>query len=134
MTTTVTIPEESVEKYIQKWVAVDNQLTMLQEKTKTMRAWKRRLSDTILPMLENKGWKEKIFELPDGELKIQEKQEYSTLTFSYIKECLSELIPEEEQVDFVMEYLREHRETRVVTEIKRKKYTSLTNTNINKSK
>lgn len=133
MTTTITVPEESVEKYIQKWVAVDNQLNILQEKTKTMREWKRRLSDTILPMLENKGWTEKTFELPDGELKIQEKQEYSALTFSYIEECLSELIPEEEQVDFVMDYLREHRETRVVTEIKRKKHT-LTNTNTNKSK
>ena len=28
---------EDLEKYVQKWVLVDDQLTILQEKTKTMR-------------------------------------------------------------------------------------------------
>jgi len=113
---------ESLEKYIQKWIAVDNQLIILQEKIKTMREWKKRLTDTILPLLIEKKGDNAIIELPDGELKIQEKQEYSTLSFGYIEDCLSELIPEEEQVDFVMEYLREHRETKITKEIKRKKY------------
>jgi len=112
---------ESLEKYIEKWIAVDNQLQILQEKMKTMREWKKRLTDTILPLLIEKKGDNAVIELPDGELKIQEKQEYSALSFSYIEDCLSELIPDEEQVEYVMDFLRENRESRTVTEIKRKK-------------
>jgi hypothetical protein len=110
-----------LQNYIQKWVAVDNQLILLQEKTKKMREWKKKLTEKITGELQEKGWENKIFEIPDGELKLQEKNEYSTLSFGYIEECLHELIPEEEQVDFVMNYLREHREVKTIMDIRRKK-------------
>jgi hypothetical protein len=110
-----------LQNYIQKWVAVDNQLLLLQEKTRKMREWKKKLTEKITEELQEKGWENKIFEIPDGELKLQEKTEYSTLSFGYIEECLSELIPDETQVDFVMDYLREHREIKTVLDIRRKK-------------
>jgi hypothetical protein len=112
---------EDFEKYIQKWVAVDNQLQILNEKTKRMREWKKKLTDNISQILQEKGWENRILEIPDGELKLQEKKEYSTLSFGYIEECLDKLIPEEEQVDFVMNYLRENREVKTIMDIRRKK-------------
>jgi hypothetical protein len=112
---------DELQKYIQKWVAVDNQLQLLNEKTKQMREWKKKLTENISKKLQEKGWENRILEIPDGELKLQEKNEYSTLTFGYIEDCLHELIPEEEQVDFVMNYLREHREVKTMMDIRRKK-------------
>jgi hypothetical protein len=53
-------------------------------------------------------------------LKLQEKTEYSSLSFVYIESCLSELILDEEQVNFVMDYLREHREIKTIIDIRRK--------------
>jgi hypothetical protein len=113
--------DNSIQTYIQKWVAVDNQLLLLQEKTKKMREWKKKLTEKIKEELQEKGWENKILEIPDGELKLQEKTEYSSLSFGYIEDCLSELIPDEEQVHFVMDYLREHREVKTVMDIRRKK-------------
>jgi hypothetical protein len=115
------VSENELQKYIQKWVAVDNQLCLLQEKTKTMREWKKKLTDKISETLQEKGWENSILEIPDGELKLQNKKEYSSLSFGYIEECLRELIPEEEQINFVMDYLREHREIKNVVDIRRKK-------------
>jgi hypothetical protein len=112
---------DDLQKYIQKWVAVDNQLQLLNEKSKKMREWKKKLTENISEKLQKKGWEHRILEIPDGELKLQEKTEYSTLSFGYIEECLHELIPEEEQVDFVMNYLREHREVKTIMDIRRKK-------------
>ena len=112
---------QELQNYIQKWVEVDNQLFLLQEKTKKMREWKKKLTEKITGELQEKGWENKIFEIPNGELKLQEKTEYSTLSFGYIEECLSELITDESQVDFVMDYLREHREIKTVMDIRRKK-------------
>jgi len=113
--------ELEFEKYIQKWVAVDNQLQLLQEKTKIMREWKKKLTNIISGKLQEKGLENCILEIPDGELKLQEKKEYSSLSFGYIEECLHELIPDKEQVYFVMDYLREHREMKNVVDIRRKK-------------
>ena len=48
--------------------------------------------------------------VPKGEWKLHERTEYSALSFSYVEDCLRELIPEEDQVDFVMDYLRDHPE------------------------
>ena len=113
--------DDELQKYIQKWVAVDNQLQLLNEKSKTMREWKKKLTEKISQKLQEKKWENRILEIPGSELRLQEKNEYSTLSFGYIEECLHELIPEEEQVDFVMNYLKEHREVKTTMDIKRKK-------------
>lgn len=110
-----------LQKYIQNWVAVDNQLQILQEKTKKMREWKKKLTEKITEGMKEKGWENRILEIPDGELKLQEKNEYSALSFGYIEDCLYELIPDEDQVHFVVDYLREHREKKTFIDIRRKK-------------
>jgi len=112
---------EDLQLYIQKWIAVDNQLQLLNEKTKKIRDWKKKLTEKISQMLEEKGWQNRILEIPDGELKLQEKNEYSTLSFGYIEECLQELMKDEDQIDFVMNYLRDHREVKTSIDIRRKK-------------
>jgi hypothetical protein len=112
--------DDSLEKYVQKWVLVDNQIQLLQEKTKTMREWKHKLTDKIVEIMETKGIEDKVFEIPNGELFLQEKREYSTLSFGYIEDCLQKLIPDPEQADFVLNYLREHREIKMVKDIRRK--------------
>jgi hypothetical protein len=111
--------QDSIQTYMEKWIAVENQLTILQEKTKTMREWKKKLSDKIAEYMQEKNMSSK--KLDHGEWKLQERTEYSTLSFAYVEDCLRELIPEEDQVDFVMDYLRDHREATKKIEVKYKK-------------
>ena len=108
-----------LEKYIQKWVVVDDHLTVLQEKVQSLRGWKKKLANEIVRMLDEKKWSNKILEIPDGEITVCEKREYSSLSYTYIKECLSELIPDKTQVQFVMNYLRKNRKVKTVTGLKR---------------
>jgi hypothetical protein len=114
-------PEISLEKYIQKWVLVDNQLQILQDKTKTMREWKKKLSDTIITEMNQKGMENKIVSISDSELSVQDKKEYSCLSFGFIEDCLHEIITDTEKVAYIIDYLREHREIKTVKEIRRKK-------------
>ena len=113
-------PEISLEKYVQKWVLVDNQIQVLQEKMKTMREWKKKLTENVMVKMEEKGISHKILSIPDGELSVQEKREYSSLSYGFIEECLTEIIPEKETVEYIMDYIREHREIKIVKEIRRK--------------
>ena len=109
-----------LEKYVNKWVLVDDQLIVLQEKTKTMREWKKKLTDTILEIMDKKGLSHKIMSIPNGELSIQEKREYSSLSYGFIEECLEEIIADKEKVADIVEYLRDKREIKIVKEIRRK--------------
>jgi hypothetical protein len=111
--------QDSIQTYMEKWIAVENQLIILQEKTKTMREWKKKLSDKIAEYMQEKNISSKSSD--QGEWKLQERTEYSTLSFAYVEDCLRELIPEEDQVDFVMDYLRDHREYNKKIEVKYKK-------------
>lgn len=111
---------EDLEKYVQKWVLVDDQITILQEKTKTMREWKKKLSDKILQIMEEKGLSNKIMSIPNGELSVQEKREYSSLSYGFIEDCLEEIITDKEKVADIIDYLRDNREIKTVKEIRRK--------------
>jgi hypothetical protein len=104
---------------VQKWVLYDQQLKSIQEKTKTMRLAKRELSDSICKYMIENGLEKNKIKLSNGEMRIGEKKEYSTLTFSYIEECLAKIIPEKDHVDFIIEYLKSHREIKTVQELQR---------------
>ena len=113
-------PTISLEKYVQKWILIDNQLQMLQEKTKTWREWKKKLNDMIIENMTEKGIDHKILSIPNGELSVQEKREYSSLSFGYVEECLQDILKDDEKVQYIIEYLRDHREIKTIKEIRRK--------------
>lgn len=113
--------KEELQKYIQKWVAVDNHLQQLQDKTKTMREWKKKLTNKISEIMQQNNCEDSILEIPDGELRLSERNEYSGLTLSFVEKCMREIIPDDSQVSFVMDYLRDHREVKTVVDIRRKK-------------
>jgi acetone carboxylase gamma subunit len=103
---------------IKKWVLLDSQLKIVNEKTKKMREMKHELIKQISEYSNNHKINNKIT-ITDGELRITEKKEYSPLTFTYIQECLQKIVSEQEQVDFIMKYLKDNREISVVPDIRR---------------
>lgn len=124
----------TLEQCIQKWISIDNQLKELQEKMKPLRDWKHKLTNHIDHSLKEKKWMNRVIEINYSEksneksnqnqntvilLKMVEKKEYGSLTYGYIEKCLQELIPEKTQVDFIIQYLKDHREIKQVPEFKR---------------
>ena len=98
---------------ITMWVLLDTQLKTINEKTKKMREKKGELSEYICKYITDNNIKNKI-KIKDGEhlaeIRMYDKKEYSALTFGYIESCLKKIIHDEEQVDYVIEFLRENRE------------------------
>ena len=41
------------------------------------------------------------------------------MTFGYVERCLAELINNQTQVDYIMQYLKDNRETTISNEVKR---------------
>jgi len=106
----------SVDNYkndVALWVLLENQLKTINEKTRKMREKKQEASERICKYIADTQSKHKI-KIKDGEqvseLRIYEKKEYSSLTFGYIESCLKKIIHDEEQVDYVIQFLKENRE------------------------
>ena len=112
-------PPQTFIDNVKRWVVLDKQLKFVNEKTRQIRESKSELSKSICAYVQTNTPQTRTIGLSDGELKFVEKREYAPLTFAYIEECLDELISEKDQVDFIIQYLRDHREVRVSTEIRR---------------
>ena len=112
------ITREKFTTLIQKWVTADSQLKMLSDKTKQIRDIKQQLTENICTYVEENNINKKI-QISDGELRIYEKKEYSTLTFSYLEDCLEKIIQNREHVDFILQYVRDNRETETNFDIRR---------------
>jgi hypothetical protein len=110
--------EEFIEN-IKKWVVADSQLKIVNEKTKKLREYKNNLTDSITKYIEDKNIKTTKIQISDGELRFYNKKEYSPLTFTYIEKCLAEIIPEQSHVEYIIEYLKENRETTNEMDIRR---------------
>lgn len=104
---------------IQKWTIVDAQLKKILEKSKEYREMKNTLSQKICNYLhENKLQNTKI-DITNGQIKIYEKKDYSPLTFSYVEECLGKIISDKSHVEYIINYLKEHREIKTSSELRR---------------
>jgi hypothetical protein len=116
-----TIVDPTLPEKIKKWVVLDSQLKLIAEKTKTIREMRNLLETEIIDHLEERGLTNKKIGIGNGsELKIVDKKEYGPLSYTYIEECLAKLIPDESQVEFVIQYIKDNRPVKTVKEIKRK--------------
>lgn len=120
---TALVPKEPITRdkftaMIQKWVIADSQLKMLGDKTKQIRDIKQQLTEDICRYVEDNNVNKKI-QISDGELRIYEKKEYSTLTFSYLEDCLEKVIQNRDHIDYILQYVKDNREIETVLDIRR---------------
>ena len=110
-----------VEK-LKKWVVLDKQMKFVNEKTRQIRETKTALTKELCDYVNHRNINNKVIDITNGELRFVEKRDYSPLTFSYIKECLDEIITDETKVDAIIQYLKDNREIRTSFEIRRIEY------------
>jgi hypothetical protein len=104
---------------IQKWVNIDTQLKTVHEKVKKARETKSQLLSNIYKYVEKKSLEDTTIEISDGELRFYEKREYQPISFGYVERCLETILSDKKQVEYIMDYLHEHREVRTIKEIRR---------------
>ena len=110
---------EDFTQNVKRWVTIDTQLKMINEKTKQLREEKHNLSRSICDQLEKTANKSLKILIHDGDLKVHEKKEYSPLTFSFLEEHLGKIMNDPSQVNFVNDYLKEKREIKISNDLKR---------------
>jgi ferritin len=109
----------SFEQQIQQWIAIDNQIKILNDKMKELRNKKNNISEQINTHIETSQLSDASIKISDGQLKFIKVKETQQLTFKYLETCLSEIIKNEDQVKKIVDYIKNKREVKYVPEIKR---------------
>ena len=109
----------SFEQHIQQWVSIDNQMKQLTDKMKELRDKKSTLNDAIFNHVENSNLSNATLQISDGKIKFVKTKDTQVLTFKYLETCLHEIIKNEDQVNKIIDYIKNKREIKYVAEIKR---------------
>ena len=104
---------------IQGWVSLDNKIKKMNQQLKTLRNEKNELMYNIFDYAQENNLQNAIIEITDGKLKFQQSKSSSPLTFKFVERCLNDVIPNEKQVEQIIQYIKEKREFRYTSEIKR---------------
>lgn len=106
-------------EHIKAWVDIDNQLRIVNDKAKELRKARSQEEERILEYVETNSLNNATVKISDGKLRFTESKQTSALTFKHVEECLMDCIQNEASVKKIMKYIRDKRETKVVTDIKR---------------
>lgn len=109
----------SFEEHIQKWVTLDNQIRVLNDKARQLREDRNGASDAILQYVETQNLSNATVRISDGKLKFVSARQTAPLTFKHVEECLSKCIKSTEDVELIMKHIKDSREVRFVPDIKR---------------
>ena len=104
---------------IKRWVLLDSQIKMVNEKLKKMREMKSEALEEIIQYATERNIDHKKIEITDGELRFYEKKDYQPLTFTFLEEHLGKIIKNQDQVEEIIEYLKENREIYVSLDMRR---------------
>jgi hypothetical protein len=108
-----------LESNIKKWVSLDNEIKQANEKLKKLRESRNDTSVDILNYIHENELDNATIKISDGQLKFAQVKQQNPLTYKFINECLKKCINNEEQVELIMNFIKDQRESKVQTEIKR---------------
>ena len=108
----------SFENDIQKWVAVDNQLKLLNDKMKNLRETRNILSGNITDYAKKNNLSGSV-NIGDEKLKIVNTKVQAPLTYKFLEKTLGEVIRNEVQAKQIVNQIKDKREVIIVPEIKR---------------
>lgn len=107
------------ENDIKLWVQYDNEINKLNEQIKSIKNKKVELNDKIEEYVNEKNLITATVKINDGKLQFKENSVYQALTLGYIKDCLKEFVSSEEQINIIINHIKNNRTKKLKFEINR---------------
>tara|TARA_B100000927_G_scaffold277283_1_gene258763 strand:+ start:223 stop:567 length:345 start_codon:yes stop_codon:yes gene_type:complete len=104
---------------IRNWVTIDNKIKLLNEKLRDLREQRTNLCEDIYVYADDNNLQNHTIQISDGKLKFGKTKQTAPITLKYLEKCLGELISDEAQVEHIINYIKENREIKIITDIKR---------------
>jgi hypothetical protein len=102
---------------IKKLLTVEDEIQLLQDQLKELRKQKQKSEEEIMRTMIERNWHDRSIDVGKYILSIAEKKHYSSMSYSYLEKTLSQIIPDKAQIEYVMKYLKDHRELKIRHEV-----------------
>ncbi len=109
----------SLQDNIKEWIKIDNEITSLNSRVKELRESKKPIQSNIVEHIETENLFDATVRISDGRLKFVQQRQSAPLTLRYVEQCLKEKIDDEETVENIMNHIKNSRESKETTAIKR---------------
>tara|TARA_X000000368_G_scaffold186352_1_gene147114 strand:- start:967 stop:1311 length:345 start_codon:yes stop_codon:yes gene_type:complete len=109
---------EKFQKNIQNWVTLDNQIKNLNQEIKLIRNTRNDLTSEIFTYAEENNLENAVIQITDGKLKFQNVKQTSPLTWTLVKDTLSECL-NADTVDKIIKLMKSKRDIKYSYDIKR---------------
>jgi hypothetical protein len=107
------------EDNVRKWVNVDDELRRVNERARELREKRNTIASGIHHYVNNNQLGNATVNISDGRLRFVETTTAQSLTFKFLEECLSEIIPNNDSVKQIMTHIKSKRQSKSIPEIKR---------------
>tara|TARA_Y100000996_G_scaffold163690_1_gene127190 strand:+ start:147 stop:497 length:351 start_codon:yes stop_codon:yes gene_type:complete len=107
------------ESSIKKWVSLDNHLKSLNNQIKEARIERNDIADNILRYIDTNELNNATVNISDGNLRFINTRQSAPLTLRHVESCLHKCISNEDQVNLIMNCIKETRDIKETSDIKR---------------
>lgn len=107
------------EDSIRKWAALDSKISDINTSVKELRNERNNLETSIIRHVEDNSLNGATIKLSDSKLKFINNKITPPLTFKFIKSCLDDIIEDTNEVDEIINYIKDRRESKTSLGIKR---------------
>jgi hypothetical protein len=107
------------ENNIKQWVSIDDKLKAINEEMKELKSERNTLEQDIITYVKSNDIKNATINISDGKIRFVETKQTSPLTLKYIENCLTSCIGNEEHVNQIMSIIKNKREIKYTSDIKR---------------
>ena len=109
----------SFEENVKKWVQLDNQIKLYNDRIKLLREQKSELTENLFAQAHEKDYENAVIQITDGKLKFANTKVQAPLTFKYVEEILSNTVTNPTAREEIIKRLKDNREVKYTQEIKR---------------
>jgi CBS domain containing-hemolysin-like protein len=109
----------SFEQTIQQWINLDDEIKIYTNKLRALREKKNNLEKKATQMANDNRLLNSSIKINNANLKIVNTKITSPLTFKYLENSLGKIIQNNDQVQRILTFIKNNRETKIIQEIKR---------------
>ena len=109
----------SIQSYVKEWVILDNNVKKITKEIIELRKQKTELNDNIFKYLKDNDMTDTTINISDGKLNFVTTQNYSTLTFKFLEECLNDYFKDDNTTKEILKYIKSKRNINYTNNIKR---------------
>ena len=107
------------EQTLQQWLVLDNEIKNYNQKLKEARIKQKKSEELLIKHANNKNLLNTTLNMQNERLKFMNTKITQPLTFKYLEKSLGEIIKNSEQVNTIVNHIKNNRDSKIVTELKR---------------